>query len=122
MKHRTKKPEKELLEHNGYKQGDIVWFLSWDDGPWFWLSCGILDTWVKDRYGERWNVKMRNRDPIPKGCPVFWETCAREETMGRTKEEALEYALMWLKDQILERTEDHMGTHWQIPDPEAPYK
>ena len=103
MGHNAWKITKTKTEHNEFKQGDTVWFLAWDDGPAYWLECGVLDIWQHCEARDGWRIRMSYKNP-PANSP-YWETFAEENVMGHTKDEALKKALKWLSDQILYHTE-----------------
>lgn len=96
---------KEVPGHGGFKHGDVVWVLAWDDGPHYWLERLIADCWQTIRTydaaqctSSHWVLRSSLDSP---GC-----TWREEIFMGHTKEEALEKALQCIKEDILENTED----------------
>ena len=95
----------ESLEHGDFKHGDPVWTIAWDDGPHYWLEHLIADSWQTVQINgpiphteQHWVLKSK-RDSA--GC--VWR---EEALMAHTKEEALEKALQWIKQDILENTEE----------------
>ena len=95
----------ESSEHGDFKHGDPVWTIAWDDGPHYWLERLIADCWQTIRTttpeqctSSHWVLRSSLDSP---GCTWREEIC-----MGHTKEEALEKALQWIKQDILENTED----------------
>jgi hypothetical protein len=97
----------EAQEHGDFKHGDTVWTLAWDDGPHYWLEPFVADCWQTIRTttpeqttSSHWVLKGTLEC---QGC--LWR---EESLMGHTKEEALEKALQYIKEDILENTEDYL--------------
>lgn len=96
---------REVPKHGRFKHGDTVWALAWNDGPHYWLERLVADCW------------QTIRTTTPEECTSsHWvlrtsldsEHCSwREEClMGHTKEEALRKALKYLKEDILDHTDE----------------